>query len=603
MALPAPTDINSSPNYNSSQHAEHHNDVHAVVNEFDGETPALLRARSSHTGTQTQDTITGHTKAVHDALSITDPAALHTGVANEIDGITEKASPIGADIILIEDSEAAGVKKKVQFTNLPGGADADAIHDNVAAEINAIATKATPVSGDLLLIEDSAAANAKKKVTVGSLPAGVDTTAVHKATAAEISAMTNKATPAAGDHIMIEDSADSNNKKRILISSLPTGSVATPGGANEIYVSNVGGTGGIWIQSRGAYAEAYRGTEANFLLDMQACVDSLPTRQGTIEFANVDYDWGALSQTDSEGRTCRLIIPPGVTLQGAGSHSAQSSETAATHFKVSGAAGSGNLLTCHDGESGNNGAEWLGFKVRDIHFSDETAGSNALDNLIIQQQGNTSFYERCSFGDLKKAGSVAMKILQAPGGQTTQFSRIRDCEFDIDHGGVEFVGNSPDWELTGNNFTSRLDLNPSTNSFAVKGNSSAIRIFGGSMLFWDRAIWIDCENGEGKHWTLDKIHFEGYQNADPNTFSEFIFIDKSDTAGWSGAPDVDAYTLITGCDAGNTSGYTNAILIDDGASGQVYGTRVRNWRVRGSQWATGAYAKFDAGTRSSIDVA
>lgn len=50
--------------------------------------------------------------------------------------------------------------------------DADAIHDNVAGEINAITTKATPVSGDLLLIEDSADSNNKKKITVGSLPTG-----------------------------------------------------------------------------------------------------------------------------------------------------------------------------------------------------------------------------------------------------------------------------------------------------------------------------------------------------------------------------------------------------------------------------------------------
>jgi len=52
------------------------------------------------------------------------------------------------------------------------GADSTAIHDNVASEISAITLKATPVSADILLIEDSAAANAKKRITVGTLPAG-----------------------------------------------------------------------------------------------------------------------------------------------------------------------------------------------------------------------------------------------------------------------------------------------------------------------------------------------------------------------------------------------------------------------------------------------
>lgn len=50
--------------------------------------------------------------------------------------------------------------------------DGDAIHDNVAGEISAITEKTTPVDADLVIIEDSAAANAKKKVQVGNLPGG-----------------------------------------------------------------------------------------------------------------------------------------------------------------------------------------------------------------------------------------------------------------------------------------------------------------------------------------------------------------------------------------------------------------------------------------------
>jgi hypothetical protein len=49
------------------------------------------------------------------------------------------------------------------------GADATAIHDNVASEISAVTEKASPVNADLLLIEDSAAGNAKKRVQVGNL--------------------------------------------------------------------------------------------------------------------------------------------------------------------------------------------------------------------------------------------------------------------------------------------------------------------------------------------------------------------------------------------------------------------------------------------------
>jgi hypothetical protein len=100
----------------------------------------------------------------------TDTTAIHTDGSAEISGLTEKASPVGADLLVIEDSAAANVKKRVQITNLPGGADADAIHDNAAGEIAAVTEKTVPVAADLLLIEDSADSNNKKRVQVGNLP-------------------------------------------------------------------------------------------------------------------------------------------------------------------------------------------------------------------------------------------------------------------------------------------------------------------------------------------------------------------------------------------------------------------------------------------------
>ena len=52
------------------------------------------------------------------------------------------------------------------------GADATAIHDNQAGEIALVAEKVTPVAADLVLIEDSADSNNKKRVQVGNLPGG-----------------------------------------------------------------------------------------------------------------------------------------------------------------------------------------------------------------------------------------------------------------------------------------------------------------------------------------------------------------------------------------------------------------------------------------------
>jgi len=105
--------------------------------------------------------------------------------------------------------------------------DADAIHDNVDGEINALTLKASPVVGDMLLIEDSAGTFDKRKCTVESLPiSAADADAIHDNQAGEIQPLTPKASPVAGDVLLLEDSAASYAKKSLLISALPAG---TPG--------------------------------------------------------------------------------------------------------------------------------------------------------------------------------------------------------------------------------------------------------------------------------------------------------------------------------------------------------------------------------------
>jgi hypothetical protein len=51
-----------------------------------------------------------------------------------------------------------------------GGVDPNAVHVNTASEISGITAKATPTTSDLLIIEDAADSNNKKKITIGDLP-------------------------------------------------------------------------------------------------------------------------------------------------------------------------------------------------------------------------------------------------------------------------------------------------------------------------------------------------------------------------------------------------------------------------------------------------
>ena len=64
---------------------------------------------------------------------------------------------------------------RLKVTAVVTGGDADAIHDNVAGEIAAITEKGSPVAADLVIIEDSEDTNNKKSVQVGNLPSSGET--------------------------------------------------------------------------------------------------------------------------------------------------------------------------------------------------------------------------------------------------------------------------------------------------------------------------------------------------------------------------------------------------------------------------------------------
>lgn len=61
-------------------------------------------------------------------LTRTDPNALHTNTAGEINGLTEKTTPVSNDLLIIEDSEDSNNKKKLKVGNLPGGSGTYALY-------------------------------------------------------------------------------------------------------------------------------------------------------------------------------------------------------------------------------------------------------------------------------------------------------------------------------------------------------------------------------------------------------------------------------------------------------------------------------------------
>lgn len=65
-----------------------------------------------------------------------------------------------------------GFMSAADKTKLDSDSLAGLFHSGVNGEINALTVKSTPVGADILLIEDSAASFAKKKIAISSLPAG-----------------------------------------------------------------------------------------------------------------------------------------------------------------------------------------------------------------------------------------------------------------------------------------------------------------------------------------------------------------------------------------------------------------------------------------------
>ena len=88
--------------------------------------------------------------------------------------IGEHEFPIGSSFDLEQSADYA-IELSADLATAEGDIDdleseiAGAIHDNVSGEIAALTEKTAPIAADIVLIEDSAAANAKKKALVGNI--------------------------------------------------------------------------------------------------------------------------------------------------------------------------------------------------------------------------------------------------------------------------------------------------------------------------------------------------------------------------------------------------------------------------------------------------
>ena len=121
--------------------------------------------------------------------------------ATTVVSVSAAAAPIAGKVLTATNDSTA------TWQTPSGSADANAVHVNAASEISGITEKTAPVAADLIIIEDSAAANAKKRVQIGNLPhasseaTATGTTTTTSSTYAQMASMT--LTPGAGTYLCL----------------------------------------------------------------------------------------------------------------------------------------------------------------------------------------------------------------------------------------------------------------------------------------------------------------------------------------------------------------------------------------------------------------
>ena len=145
-----------------------------------------------------------------------DASAIHDDTASEISEITEKASPISDDLLILEDSADSNNKKRVKVGNLPGSQSLPVVDSTSIAKGSVDDTKQMRIEVDGLSTATTRVATMPNK----NIILGLDAESIHNNIAAEINAITEKVIPVANDLVLIEDSADSNKKKKLKLKKL-----------------------------------------------------------------------------------------------------------------------------------------------------------------------------------------------------------------------------------------------------------------------------------------------------------------------------------------------------------------------------------------------
>lgn len=257
------------------------------------------------------------------AGSGTDVDAIHDNVAAEINAIASKGAPVGADVIVIEDSDATFDKKSttlgaISHTILADkGSNAHSVIDThlgsssnphtvtksqvslsnvtddaqlkrAADDWSAITEEASPAAGDWLLLEQTSG-GAKRKAQVSNVGgSGTDDDAIHDNVSGEINAIASK-TPVSTDVIVMEDSDATFAKKKTPFSNVSHTLLADKGSNAHSVI------------------DTHLGSSSNPHTVTKSQV-SLTNVTDDAQLKRADNDWAGYSDTPSPGASDMILI-------------------------------------------------------------------------------------------------------------------------------------------------------------------------------------------------------------------------------------------------------------------------------------------------------
>ena len=254
---------------------------------FDSTTGELIKDglinKSAITANTAKVTNATHTSEVTGATALT--------VASV--AITNKTlvTAVGTDHVLISDASDSGNLKKALVSDFGGGSSLPVVDTTSIVEGSADATKEMRIEVDGLTTGTIRVA----PMPDADITLGTDADAIHNNVASEISGITHKVTPVNGDFILIEDSADSNNKKYVLASNFLAGSGDVSASAVLADNSLIRGDGG----SKGVQ-------DSGILIDDSDNITGVTS----IEIASVDLQTYVAAGTDNNqtGTTYALVL-------------------------------------------------------------------------------------------------------------------------------------------------------------------------------------------------------------------------------------------------------------------------------------------------------